>query len=64
MSAYYARLSQRLIGAVTAPTAEGPLYPVDMRLRPSGAAGPIASSLESFARYQRRSGLDLGAYGA
>ncbi|MGA8552486.1 MAG: glutamine-synthetase adenylyltransferase, partial [Stellaceae bacterium] len=52
VSAYYARLSQRLIGAVTAPTAEGALYPVDMRLRPSGAAGPIASSLESFARYQ------------
>ena len=51
--AYYARLSQRLIGAVTAPTAEGALYPVDMRLRPSGAAGPIASSFESFARYQR-----------
>jgi [glutamine synthetase] adenylyltransferase / [glutamine synthetase]-adenylyl-L-tyrosine phosphorylase len=55
VSAYYARLSQRLIGAITAPTAEGPLYPVDMRLRPSGAAGPIASSLESFARYQRES---------
>jgi [glutamine synthetase] adenylyltransferase / [glutamine synthetase]-adenylyl-L-tyrosine phosphorylase len=53
--AYYTRLSQRLIGAITAPTAEGPLYPVDMRLRPSGAAGPIASSLESFARYQRES---------
>ncbi len=53
VTAYYARLSQRLIGAVTAPTAEGALYPVDMRLRPSGAAGPIASSLESFARYQR-----------
>jgi [glutamine synthetase] adenylyltransferase / [glutamine synthetase]-adenylyl-L-tyrosine phosphorylase len=55
VSAYYARLSQRLIGAITAPTPEGPLYPVDMRLRPSGAAGPIASSLESFARYQRES---------
>jgi [glutamine synthetase] adenylyltransferase / [glutamine synthetase]-adenylyl-L-tyrosine phosphorylase len=54
-SAYYARLSQRLIGAVTAPTAEGPLYPVDMRLRPSGSAGPIASSLESFGHYQRQS---------
>jgi len=53
--AYYARLSQRLIGAITAPTAEGPLYPVDMRLRPSGAAGPIASSLESFDRYQHES---------
>ncbi|MBV8738145.1 MAG: bifunctional [glutamine synthetase] adenylyltransferase/[glutamine synthetase]-adenylyl-L-tyrosine phosphorylase, partial [Alphaproteobacteria bacterium] len=52
-SAYYARLSQRLIGAITAPTAEGPLYAVDMRLRPSGSSGPIASSLESFDRYQR-----------
>ena len=52
---YYARLSQRLIGAITAPTAEGPLYPVDMRLRPSGSSGPIASSLESFDRYQRES---------
>jgi glutamate-ammonia-ligase adenylyltransferase len=53
--AYYARLSQRLIGAITAPTAEGPLYPVDMRLRPSGSSGPIASNLDSFARYQRQS---------
>jgi [glutamine synthetase] adenylyltransferase / [glutamine synthetase]-adenylyl-L-tyrosine phosphorylase len=52
-SAYYARLSQRLIGAITAPTAEGALYAVDMRLRPSGSSGPIASSLESFDHYQR-----------
>ncbi|MGH7045473.1 MAG: bifunctional [glutamine synthetase] adenylyltransferase/[glutamine synthetase]-adenylyl-L-tyrosine phosphorylase [Stellaceae bacterium] len=55
VSAYYARLSQRLIGALTAPTAEGSLYPVDMRLRPSGSAGPIASSLASFERYQHQS---------
>jgi glutamate-ammonia-ligase adenylyltransferase len=54
-STYYARLSQRLIGAITAQTAEGSLYPVDMRLRPSGSSGPIASSLESFDRYQRES---------
>ncbi len=54
-AAYYARLSQRLIGAITAPTAEGRLYEVDMRLRPSGASGPIASSLAGFARYQRES---------
>jgi glutamate-ammonia-ligase adenylyltransferase len=53
--AYYARLSQRLIGAITAATAEGSLYPVDMRLRPSGAAGPIASNLASFGHYQRYS---------
>jgi glutamate-ammonia-ligase adenylyltransferase len=51
VSSYYARLSQRLINALTATTSEGGLYEVDMRLRPSGAAGPIASSLDSFARY-------------
>jgi glutamate-ammonia-ligase adenylyltransferase len=54
-TAYYARLCQRLIGAITAPTAEGRLYEVDMRLRPSGASGPIATSLASFAQYQRES---------
>ena len=55
IASYYARLSQRLIGAITAPTAEGRLYEVDMRLRPSGASGPIATSLAGFARYQRES---------
>src|SRR5579884_2827983 len=50
---YYARLSQRLISAITVPTAEGRLYDVDMRLRPSGESGPIASSLAAFAAYQR-----------
>jgi len=49
---YYARLSQRLISAITAPTGEGRLYEVDMRLRPSGESGPIASSLAAFAQYQ------------
>jgi glutamate-ammonia-ligase adenylyltransferase len=48
---YFARLSQRLINAVTAPTSEGRLYEVDMRLRPSGSIGPIASSLQAFVRY-------------
>jgi glutamate-ammonia-ligase adenylyltransferase len=48
---YFARLGQRLINALSAPTGEGHLYEVDMRLRPSGNAGPIASSLESFRRY-------------
>src|SRR3989338_784982 len=41
---YYARVCQQLISALTAPTAEGKLYEVDMRLRPSGNAGPIATS--------------------
>src|SRR5205814_579117 len=55
VSTYYTRLSQRLISAITAPTAEGKLYEVDMRLRPSGESGPIASSLAAFAQYQRDS---------
>jgi glutamate-ammonia-ligase adenylyltransferase len=51
-SQYFARLGQRLINALSAPTGEGRLFEVDMRLRPSGKAGPIAVSLESFTRYQ------------
>ncbi|HEY5338226.1 MAG TPA: DUF294 nucleotidyltransferase-like domain-containing protein, partial [Rhizomicrobium sp.] len=50
-SVYYARLAQRLIAALTVPTAEGTLYEVDMRLRPTGNKGPVAVSLESFTRY-------------
>jgi [glutamine synthetase] adenylyltransferase / [glutamine synthetase]-adenylyl-L-tyrosine phosphorylase len=50
---YYARLCQRLISAIAAPTAAGLFYAVDMRLRPSGASGPIATSLAAFDRYQR-----------
>ena len=49
---YYARLTQRLIAALSAPTAEGLLYDVDFRLRPSGNKGPIAVSLNSFVDYQ------------
>ncbi len=52
---YYSRLTQRLISAVTAPTSEGVLYEVDMRLRPSGSKGPVAVSLASFETYQKES---------
>jgi len=51
VSLYYARLAQRLIAALTTATAAGTLYDVDMRLRPTGNKGPVAVSLESFARY-------------
>ncbi len=51
-AAYYARLTQALIAALTAPMADGILYKVDMRLRPSGRQGPVATSLASFRRYQ------------
>ena len=50
---YFNRLAQRVIAALSVPTAEGALYEVDTRLRPSGAQGPISVSLEGFARYQR-----------
>jgi glutamate-ammonia-ligase adenylyltransferase len=50
---YFARLTQRLIGALTAQTNYGMLYPVDMRLRPSGRAGPLATQIGSFEDYQR-----------
>jgi len=49
---YYARLTQRLITALSAPTAEGLLYETDFRLRPSGNKGPIAVSLSAFRDYQ------------
>lgn len=51
-SQYYARFTQRLISALSAPTAEGLLYDVDMRLRPSGQKGPIATQLSGFMDYQ------------
>jgi len=54
-SHYYARLTQRLVAAVSAPTAEGVLYEADMRLRPSGNAGPLASSLLGFVTYHHES---------
>ncbi|MEM9044152.1 MAG: bifunctional [glutamine synthetase] adenylyltransferase/[glutamine synthetase]-adenylyl-L-tyrosine phosphorylase [Pseudomonadota bacterium] len=50
---YFPRLTQALVAALTAPTAEGRLYEVDMRLRPSGRMGPVAVSLEGFQRYQQ-----------
>lgn len=50
---YYARFTQLVVSAITAPTAEGALYEIDMRLRPSGRAGPIATAIDAFERYQR-----------
>ena len=50
---YYARLTQAMVTALTAPMAEGRLYEVDMRLRPSGNQGPVATSWTSFTDYQQ-----------
>ena len=47
----YGRFTQRLVAALSAPTAEGGLYAVDLQLRPSGTAGPVAVSLPALADY-------------
>ncbi len=52
---YYARLTQALVTAMSTPTAEGKLYEVDMRLRPSGRSGPVATSVSGFKNYQKDS---------
>jgi len=52
---YYNRLAQRVVAALSVPTAAGPLYEVDTRLRPSGAQGPMAVTVESFLKYQNES---------
>ncbi|AHE51881.1 bifunctional [glutamine synthetase] adenylyltransferase/[glutamine synthetase]-adenylyl-L-tyrosine phosphorylase [Sphingomonas sanxanigenens] len=50
---YYNRLAQRISAALSVPTASGPLYEIDTRLRPSGTQGPLCVSLDAFERYQR-----------
>ncbi len=52
VTTYYGRLTQALVSALSVPTAEGALFEVDMRLRPSGRKGPVATSLRGFADYQ------------
>lgn len=47
----FTKLTQRLISALSVTTEEGEMFEVDMALRPSGRAGPVAVSLEAFERY-------------
>lgn len=49
---YYSRLVQRIVHAVTTRTAAGVLYELDMRLRPSGRAGPVITSMDGYRNYQ------------
>ena len=49
---YFNRLAARVSAALSVPTASGALYEVDTRLRPFGAKGLLAVSLDSFTRYQ------------
>lgn len=50
-SHWFIRAAHAFVAALTAPGGTGPLYAVDMRLRPSGNKGPVAVSLPSFRRY-------------
>jgi len=50
---YFNRLASRITAAMSVPTAAGPLYDVDVRLRPQGAKGMLVVSLEAFEQYQR-----------
>ncbi len=50
---YYARFTQALVSALTVSTSKGGLYEVDMRLRPSGRQGPVATALAAFKSYQK-----------
>ena len=53
-SQWFIRAAHAFVAALTAPGAEGPLYAVDMRLRPSGNKGPVAVSLSAFRQYHMR----------
>ena len=57
-SQYFIRLSQRIVNALTVMTNAGRLFDIDMRLRPSGNAGPLASELDGFLRYHRDDAWD------
>ncbi|MEL6826131.1 MAG: bifunctional [glutamine synthetase] adenylyltransferase/[glutamine synthetase]-adenylyl-L-tyrosine phosphorylase [Pseudomonadota bacterium] len=52
---WFTKFTQRLITAISAETSEGSLYETDMRLRPSGRAGPVATSLSAFESYHQTS---------
>ena len=50
---FFVRLARRLTHFLTARTRSGALYEVDTRLRPSGRAGLLVTSVDAFERYQR-----------
>jgi len=50
---YFNRLANRVTAALSVPTAAGPLYDVDLRLRPEGSKGMLVVSLDAFEQYQR-----------
>jgi len=51
---YFARLGQRITSLLSTHTATGILYDVDTRLRPSGGAGLLVSSIDAYYQYQQK----------
>lgn len=51
---YFAKLAQKIIAILTMQTREGYVYKLDTRLRPSGNAGPLVTSLDSFLEYHQK----------
>ena len=49
---FFSRMTQRIVNWLSAQTAAGRIYEVDLRLRPSGSAGLLVSSLDGFRQYQ------------
>ena len=52
---FYTRLAQRVVHVLSAQTYAGRLYEVDLRLRPDGDSGLVATTLPALRRYQRES---------
>ena len=50
---YFQKVTRTLISGLSSSMSYGRLYEVDMRLRPSGRAGTVATSLEGFINYQK-----------
>ncbi len=61
-SEYFIKVGQRLIQLLSSTTADGFVYRVDMRLRPFGESGPLATSFDSFEAYLQQNGRDWERY--
>lgn len=59
---YFTALARRLIQALHAPTAEGFVFRVDMRLRPFGDSGPLVMSFDAMEEYYQSYGREWERY--
>jgi [glutamine synthetase] adenylyltransferase / [glutamine synthetase]-adenylyl-L-tyrosine phosphorylase len=59
---FFTRTGQMLVRLLDAPTPEGMVFRVDLRLRPFGASGPLVASFASFEDYLSRHGRDWERY--